>query len=58
MAMRAMSGPEDKEKVTDRLRGTSKKGDLVETIGFVDGTAVTSTPTYNFWVLYKGVCRV
>lgn len=48
MASRAMPGPEDKEIVVDRLRGTSKKGELTETIGFINGTSVTSTPTYNF----------
>ena len=54
MASRAMPGPEDKEIVVDRLRGTSKKGELTETIGFINGTSVTSTPTYNFLGAIQG----
>lgn len=54
LALRALPGPEDKEKVVDRLRGVSKKGDLVETIGFVNGTTAMSTPTYNFMGALQG----
>lgn len=46
--------PEDKEIVVDRLRGTSKKGELTETMDFINGTSVTSTPTYNFLGAIQG----
>lgn len=48
LAPRVLPGLEAKNKNVDLLRGSVKKDNLVETIGFVENSSLTTSPTYNF----------
>lgn len=48
LASRVLPGLESKNKDVELLRGTVKKDNLIETIGFVDNSSLASSPTYNF----------